>query len=502
MASFDFCINEALKGKKISKDVAERLKGADDVDAELTNIVANLNRQKRETVLQTVRLSEAWEKASNHEKGAYEGLLSLLSKDRTGLAGYENVEYLQKYYQGLYHSKVADMMQRFRTRALGFYQNEADLNNLIRAIYGEDVGDAQLQGFAKDWLDLIETMRTDFNARGGSIGKNERYLMPQNHDATAIEKAGKDVWKEKILPRLDRSQMLDDAGNQLTDDALDEALEYTYETITTRGLNKTQDLSVPMLGKKLARKHSDRRFLFFKDANSWIEYQRDFGRGDVFTTLTDHIDNLSHDIALMEIMGPSPDTTYKALKSQVEKTQKLQGRKKWFLDAVWANTSGKTNQGELTGLADFMQSTRNVLTASTLGKAFLSAFSDVGFQALTAKYNGLKPFRVVRRHMALMTNEDQQVFAVRMGLVAEAMVGRVHAANRYADVYGTGATAKVAEGVMRGSLLSPWTDAGRKAFGMEFSATLAENFGKSIDELDPSLRRAFTEYGIDGSLWE
>lgn len=502
MATFDFCINQALAAKKISKDVADRLKQSDDVDAELTSIVANLNQQKREAIIQTIRLSEAWEKASNHTKGAYEGLLSLLSKDRTGEAGYGNVEYLQKYYQGLYHSKVADTLQRFRTRKLGFYQNEGDLNKLIRAIYGEDVGDPQLQGFAKDWLNLIEEMRVDFNGKGGSIGKNERYLMPQNHDANTIEKAGKEVWKEKIMPRLDRSQMLDDTGRQLSDEQLSEALDYTFETITTRGLNKTQDLTVPRMGKKLARKHSDRRFLFFKDANSWIEYQRDFGRGDVFTTLTDHIDNLSHDIALMEVMGPSPNTTFDALLSQVEKTTKLEGRKKWFLKSVYSNVSGKTNQGDLTTAADFMQSTRNVLVASTLGKAFLSAFSDVGFQALTANYNGIKPLKVLRRHMALMTNENQQVFAVKMGLVADAMVGRVHSANRYADVYGTGGTAKVAEGVMRASLLAPWTDAGRKGFGMEFGAMLAENFSKQIDELDVSTQRAFSEYGISKVDWD
>lgn len=503
MASFDFCIDQAFKGGRITKDVAERLKGADDVDAEITNIVANLNRQKRETVIQTVKLSEAWQKASNHEKGAYEGLLSLLSKDRTGKAGYENIEYLQKYYQGQYHSEVADLLQHFRTRALGYYQNKKDLDMLVRAIYGEDVGDAQMMAFAKDWHSLNERMRKDFNAKGGSISKNEKYLMPQHHDARAVEKVGLDEWKEKIIPKLDRAQMLDDAGKPLTEKQLNEALDYTYESITTHGLNKTTDLTVPRLGKKLSRKGSDRRFLYFKDANSWMEYQKDFGRGDVFGTLTDHIDMMSHDIALMDVMGPNPENTFKALLGQVEKKDGLlKGWKKWFLQAVYNNVSGKTNQGELTGLADFMQSTRNVLTASTLGRAFLSAFSDIGFQAVTAKYNGMPAWKVLNRHMRLMTKEQEQVFAVKMGLTAEAMIGRVNAANRYADVYGVGPTAKVAEGVMRLSLLEPWTDAGRKAFGMEFGGMLAENFGKSLGELDSNLQRAFREYGITASDWD
>ena len=83
-----------------------------------------------------------------------------------------------------------------------------------------------------------------------------------------------------------------------------------------------------------------------------------------------------------------------------------------------------------------------------------------------------------------------------MGLIADAWLGRAHGSNRYSDIYGNGATAKAAEGVMRGSLLSPWTDAGRKAFGMEYSSMLADNFGKSIDELDSATQRAFESYGI------
>lgn len=502
MATFDYCIDLALKDGKITKDVSERLKSAENVENELDDIVANLTRQKRETAIQTVKLSKAWENASSHADGAYQGLMALLSKDVTSKAGFENVEYKQKYYAGRYHSRLAEMLQNFRTRKLGFSQDDKQLRLLVKAIYGEQVDDPQIMKFAKQWAETNEQMRVDFNARGGSIAKNERYLMPQNHDHRAIEKAGLEQWKEKILPKLDLDQMLDDAGNKLSKDQLDQALDYVFETITTRGLNKTKDLSVPRLGKKLARKHSERRFLYFKDAESWMEYQRDFGGGDIFATLTGHVDMMSHDMALMDVLGPSPENTFKALLGQVEKTSKIKERQKWFANAVYNNVSGKTNQGDLTSLADFMQTTRNVLVASTLGKAFLSAVSDLGFQFVTSKYNSVPAFKVLKRHMQLMGSEQTQQFAVKMGLMAEAMIGRVHAANRYADVYGTGITAKVAEGVMRGSLLSPWTDAGRKAFGMEFGSMLAENFSKQIDELDPNLLRAFKSYGIEQADWD
>lgn len=520
MATFDYCIDLALKDGKISKDVSERLKSAENVENELDDIVANLTRQKRETAIQTVKLSKAWENVNSHSEGTYDGLLSLLTKDSTAKAGFGNIEYKQKEYLSHYHAQLAEMLQHFRTRKFGFSQDKEQLSLLVRAIYGEQVDDPQIMKFAKQWTETNEQMRVDFNARGGSIAKNERYLMPQNHDHRAIEKAGLEQWKEKILPKLDLDQMLDDAGNKLTKEQLDQALDYVFETITTRGLNKTKDLSVPRLGKKLARKHSERRFLYFKDAESWMEYQRDFGGGDIFATLTGHVDMMSHDMALLDVLGPSHENTFKALLGQVEKVGGLKQktkvdkfidkttpfpspeRKKAFVNAVFNNVSGKTNQGNLTSLADFMQATRNTLVASTLGKAFLSAISDLGFGFVTSKYNSVPALKVLKRHMQLMGSEETQVFAVKMGLMADAMIGRVHAANRYADVYGNGITAKVAEGVMRASLLAPWTDAGRKAFGMEFGSMLAENFSKQIDELDPNLLRAFKSYGIEQTDWD
>jgi len=399
---------------------------------------------------------------------------------------------------------MAEALSKFRTRSLGFSQDQEGLRLLTKAIYGETVDDADIMRFADDWRKITENIREVFNAMGGSISKNVKWLLPQNHDAVSIAKMGLEAWRNKIAPMLDRNQMLDDAGKPLNDEDFIAGLNYTYETITSGGLNKAKDFTVPRMGKKLSRKGSERRFLYFKDADSWLEYQKEFGKGDIFTTLTDHIEMKANDIALMEVLGTSPESTFKALQNQVEKTQKLKGRQKFMAQAQYNVVSGKINQGELTGLADIFQSIRNVLTASTLGSAFLSALSDVGFSGITARYNNIPSAKVFARQAALLNpaNEADRVTAVKMGLIADAWLGRAHGSNRYSDIYGNGATAKAAEGVMRGSLLSPWTDAGRKAFGMEYSSMLADNFGKSIDELDSATQRAFESYGIDSALWD
>jgi len=99
-------------------------------------------------------------------------------------------------------------------------------------------------------------------------------------------------------------------------------------------------------------------------------------------------------------------------------------------------------------------------------------------------------------------NEADRIFALRIGLTADSWINRALAANRFADVYGVGVTAKVSEMVMRGSLLQPWTDSMRKAFGMEFSSLLADNFGKTFSQIDGNLKRAFDTYGITELDWD
>ena len=504
MPSFDECIEIAVKAGKVTREVGEAIKVADDQELTLNHFAESLNRQKRETAIQAVRVAQGFEKMMSHPEGPYDGLNALMTKDPKGMATYENVDYKQSSYSKRYNAMFAEALSRFRTRRIGFEQDAEGLKKLIKAIYGEQVDDVEIMGFAKDWHKVTEQARTDFNARGGSISKNEDWLLPQNHDMASVEKLGLDKWKALIETKLDRSKMLDDAGKPISDEQFKESLDFVYETITTGGLNKTTDFTVPMMGTKLSRQGSEKRFLYFKDADSWMEYQKVAGRGDIFTTLTDWVEMKASDIALMEIMGVNPRATFDTLRGMAEKAKPFTGNQKRQSEALFNVVSGKTNRGEMTGLADFMQSTRNVLVASTLGKAFLSALSDVGFSALTAKYNGMPVTKVLAKQLSLLNpkNEADRIVAVKLGLGADAWLGRAHGANRYADIYGTGATAKLAEGVMRASLLAPWTDAGQKAFGMEFSSMLANNFGKSLDELDVTAKRAFAAYAIDADDWD
>ena len=504
LANFDECVNAALRDKKISKDVARQILASEDPNASIDDILGGLSKKRQDTARSAIVYQGRSQEMKSHPRGEAVGLNSLLTKDPYGQAPYGNIELRGHFYKSKYHGKFAEFESKFKTRMVGFKQDEKGLVNFVRAIYGEFIDDPDIQQLAKDWLEVSELTRSDFNKFGGRISKNEKWLLPQNHDARTIQKAGLEVWKEDIRKYIDTEQMFDDAGEPLTRqvglfDQVDEALDAVYETIVTGGLNKVKPGVAPRIGKKLSKRHGERRFLYFKDAVSWTEYNNKYGRGDILTTLTDHLDTMGNDVALLEMFGPNPDNTYQALVA----ASKITGKDKWFSNSIYNVVSGKLNRGDLTTAADFMESTRNLITSATLGGAFLSSLSDVGYQAITSAWNGIPAFKVLKRQMTLLrpSNEADRVFATKMGIIYE-NVNRASSGNRYTDSYGTGITAKVAEGVMRASFLQPWTEMGRKAFGMEFSSLLADNFGKQFDDLDRYLKRSFSTYGITKKDWD
>ena len=504
MPSFAECVSKAVKNKSISKKLADEILAADDPQEAIDDLLADASRQRRETAIQAVRISEAVDAVFSHPKGPYAGIRAILGQDPTGHLGTENVEQLAKFYLGTYHSKFAKALSRLRTRKLGFAQDEEASQAMVKAIFGETVDEGDIARYGNDWLEIVEDIRKEFNRMGGSISKNENFLLPQRHNLQKLKQAGYENWRNKILPMLDRQKMLNDFNKPLTDEQLEEGLRNMFDSVVTGGLSKLEDFNVPRLGRKLSRRHSERRFIYFKDADSWIKYHNEFGEGTIYTTLTDYIETMANDIAVMRRLGPNPKSTYDAVIAQAKLKGELTEFQEARANALFDTVTGRINKGEMTTLADGFQTVRNVLTAAFLPKAFLSATADVAFVGVTSNYNDI-PFLKIMGRQAQLVGKDQErarIFAIEMGLLADNWIERSTSASRYTEITGTGFSAKIAEGVMRGSFLAPWTDSMRKAFGMEFSSVLAKNFNVRYADLDPNMLEGFRRYGITEADWD
>ncbi|MEJ0043172.1 MAG: hypothetical protein WDM81_13590 [Rhizomicrobium sp.] len=141
------------------------------------------------------------------------------------------------------------------------------------------------------------------NAAGGAIGKIKDWGLPQSHDSLKVRQAPRGEWVGYVADRLDRERMVDrDTGMRMSDDTLRKVLGEIHATISEEGWNKRTPEG-RALGSAIAGRHSDSRFLIFKNADAWLEYAGRFGEADPFNTMLGHVDGMARDVAAMELFG-------------------------------------------------------------------------------------------------------------------------------------------------------------------------------------------------------
>ena len=242
-------------------------------------------------------------------------------------------------------------------------------------------------------------------------------------------------------------------------------------------------------GKAIVNKHSDPRILHFKDPDSWIKYQERFGNKDPMASIDDHIKSLTTDMSLIEIMGPNPLHMYETLKTQVDKSKQAGGINKEYrayTDSIFNVITAKVDNdlqsiGLLGGMA---QTTRALNTATMLGRATISAISDLGSLFINSVYQGLNPIKVMKNFVTNFKVSNQEE-AFRAGLGVDVFNSEV--TKRFSEV-GEGFWAKASEALMRATFMNIWTESARKAFQTEYMHKLLD--GRATSDLsEPELIR-------------
>lgn len=438
--------------------------------------------------------------------------------DRDELARYSNVDVRRKVVRNQAHAKMAALIETFKPDNLGRLQNPAQLKNLVREAFGENSQDGAAQAMAKAWGETAEYLRLRFNAAGGHIPKRADWGLPQHHDELRARKAGYAKWREAIIDRLDLSKMVDEAtGLPMSREKLELVLPGIYEAIATDGMSRHKPSGVPV-GRSVANRHADHRFLAFRSADDWLNYMEEFGSSDPFSTMIGHIDVMARDIALMEILGPNPTATLTALKQEITKRAKMRDLaeggsrhedrargKTNLIDGLYGQITGSNNAPINVRWARNLAGLRNVLASAQLGSAAISAVTDLNFQRIARAHAGLPQLKTVESFARLLDPSDptHRRIAKRLALGAEMATGRALALGRYIDEFhGPQWAGAISDFVLRWSGLSIWTQVGRWSFGMDLFGHLAEVAGKRFDELDPALQSTLNRYGLGAQSWD
>ena len=497
---------------KMNKAAAQAKAGQDTFDTLRRQAI----RRKRNKVAQL----RSWQQITKNmdgytdrfgRKDPFSGALAIFEQDT--LSTFSSVTQRIEEVKSEAFSGMSSFLGEFRRNLIGEVRQKAKLKNVAREIFGESTGDASASELAQAWNKTAEMLRKRFNMAGGAIPKRSDWGLPQVHDQLAVMKAGYTQWRDYIAPRLNASKMVDETtGLPFSPQKLELALRDVYESISTDGMNKLKP-GGQSSGKSIANRRQDHRFLVFKDADTWLQYQEKFGNSNVFDTMIAHIDMMARDIGMMEIMGPNPKATATFIKQTLAKkaggdpamADRARGTSK-TIDELYMAITGNVNAPINSFFAATFAGTRQVLQSAQLGSAAIAAITDINFQRMARNFAGLPQTRMLGQYLKFLNPLDAKEkgeLAIRLGLIAEGWTSIASAQMRYVgDISGPEVTRRVADFVMRASLLSPMTQAGRWSFGMEFMGTLADSAGKKFDDLPPMLKKTLERYDIGADRWD
>lgn len=435
------------------------------------------------------------------------------------MSGIQSISSKADGIASIYHGELVDFYTNIKG-GLGVFTDQELVQKIVRERFGENTGDALAKKISDKMGDVFETMRDRFNRNGGDIGKLDNWGLPQTHSLEKMLKAGKEAWVNKAESLIDTRQYVHENGDYYSQQEIRSLLEDTYDTLSMDGANKTEIGRQATGGgtSKVTNRHGESRVLHFKDAESWLEYQSEFGGMQFVDLVEAHINGLSKDIALVENLGSNPKTAFKILKDAADKKDReakrittkdnpVLNRAQVMFDEF---NGGNSPQSQV--LANLGVAYRSMNIFSLLGGTTVASTTDQATIAKTAHVHGLsyrKAFGELIRQLNPANKADREL-AHSLGLATEEMLGSIA---RWSDDGLTsthGMTAKlarissgIATQVMRASFLNALTSASK----VGFTKLLMEKYGrlsrsKAWNDLDVQDRELLSNTGLDERAWQ
>jgi hypothetical protein len=334
-----------------------------------------------------------------------------------------------------------------------------------------------------------------------------------------LKDAGVQQWLDDALKNIDRSKYVDVDGNPLTNDQIKEMISYSFESITTDGLNKLNVGEVVQGGGKVTNRMSQSRVLHWKNADAWLEMQQKYGALPFVDLIDSHIDTMAKNIALVEKFGSNPNRAFEILAQEAKRIDGTNGiktnaltdgiRRATTMYDVFANR--EMNHGS-EALNSFGVAYRAWNVSTMLGSALLASLSDIAPMIKLARMHNLSVAKLMGNLAGELNpfNPKDRELSFSMGIAVDEITSSLgrFATEDLTSVYDRASqVARVsntaASTIMRASLLNAWTRATKAAW----SKTLMNKYAnlpkeKKWGQLDAEDQDFLKAVGLDERTWE
>ena len=234
-------------------------------------------------------------------------------------------------------------------------------------------GSALAQNAAKVVKALNDALIQELErATGVKLGRVDNFITKTVHVGEKLLTAGKEQWVKDILPKLDLEKTF---GPILGKD-----MEYVKKELAGAWESIVKNESGVGGGK--GELHS--RTFQWKDGNSFYDYNKQYGPGDLYTMLRRRIDAVSRSSALMEFFGSDPQGGFEQIINFLGKQEGAESGvrfdyKQNYMRALFKEVSGNNSiPGTHAGyvLSNLMMSHNNLTNLNNVG--LRSFFTNIG----------------------------------------------------------------------------------------------------------------------------
>lgn len=536
--SFVNCIDDALKDRKFGPkkrdEIIERYEAIYDElvadgfsEADAGRMAADqavsrhdifVTERKKRQMAHIAKVAELDQRltAYTDKKRPWNAAIAYISHDDK--APWADFHTMQDRIRGQTHAMLADLINRHGRKGTGIRNRANGSENIVRELYEPgSSGNAEAAAMAKAWDGTTKFVVRRFNNAGGSLLERKNWRLPQQQSRWLLARAGRKRWVSDHMEWLDWDAIRSDVGRRIPLNRREDVLNQLYGVLKTDGaIEPPREFA----GVKAAGNQLDySRFLIYKDADSWLSMNKAYGDANIFETMMNHLDIMSSRVAMVETFGPNPAVMKDVIRNRVlheaaqvdvaKQDKKILTAtaedKLHEFDTLFELINRENALPEANLVGRFFAGSRNILTSSSLGSASLAAISgDTATMFTTAAYNKTSGAKTLGRYIAMMnpaSDADRQL-AIRSGLIAESATQLAYAQKRLLgiDTSGPAIAARMSDVVMRVSLMSPHTQAGRWAFQMELMGGMADHAAKKFDDLPfvEMMRR----YGITADDWD
>ena len=332
------------------------------------------------------------------------------------------------------------------------------------------------------------------------------------------EKIARDKWINFIKPLLDMKKTFPDLMHNDTAQITELRKDFTQRRNRANGnFDATKEM------KKstgfVSRIAGQERSYHFKDANSWLSYQKKYGAGGLWDAISAELESTGKKLGTVSVLGPNPEAGYDFLIKQTEKNHGIDddgettmqwNKAKKSMNGMFALSSGQIGSAVNHTTAKVINNLMQFVNLTKMGGLLMhvmgSDIAQITKQAMTL-HGANKPAAIVDGFKAIAAFMPRGMKATQD--VLDALGVAIHSGmgasvNRFnlPENSGKGSMTRLAGIEFVANGVKRWDTAATGAATAGFARNLGLQKDKPWEALNPQLRAHMRVYGIDHDLWE